>query len=252
MNSDVINNYTPSENLLAGKKIIVTGAGDGIGKAVAITYAAYGATVILVGRTQHKLEQVYDQIEQLHYPQPAIFKIDFQHASEHDFAAMASALEEEFTLIDGLLHNASELGPRTPIAQYPLDAWQKVLQVNVTAPFMMTKALIPLMLKANNASIVFTSSSVGVKGRAYWGAYAMSKAALENLTQTLADELDGGDSIRVNIINPGPTRTSMRAAAYPAEDPNTVTAPEDLVNHYLYLMGPDSRDVNGHHIEAQK
>ncbi|WP_027329223.1 YciK family oxidoreductase [Marinimicrobium agarilyticum] len=238
-------NYQPAPSLLKDKIIVVTGAGDGIGRVAAKTFAEYRATVVLLGRTMAKLERVYDEIEDAGGPQPAIYPINLEGATEKDYIDLSDALHKEFGKVDGLLHNASELGERTPLANYAPDTWQRVMQVNVNAPFLLTQALLPLMEKAENASIVFTSSGVAQRGRAFWGAYAASKAAQDNLMQTLADELGGALDIRANSINPGATRTRMRAAAYPAEDPNTLPAPEDHMPLYLYLIGEDSVGVNG-------
>ncbi|MFL0809515.1 MAG: YciK family oxidoreductase [Agarilytica sp.] len=243
--------YQADNNLLKDKIILVTGAGDGIGRTAALTFAKHGATVILLGRTLQKLEAVYDEIENKGYAQPAIFPMNLEGASEHDYEAMFDTLNNEFSHIDGILHNASELGPRTPIAQYPVGEWQKILQVNLTAPYMMTKSLLPLLENSKGASVIYTSSSVGRKGRSFWGAYAVAKAGCENLMQTLADEYDGNGNIRFNSINPGATRTNMRAAAYPAEAPSTVVTPEEIMTPYLYLMGDDSKEVNGAQVDAQ-
>lgn len=242
-------NFLPAENALANKIILITGAGDGIGRIAAKTFAARGATVILVGRTLAKLEYVYDEIEAAGHPQPAIFAINFAEAKELQFTEMCDAIHQEFPHIDGILHNAADLGQSTPLSNYAADVWTRCLQVNVTAPFLLTKALMPLLLNAENASILFTGSSVGYQGRAYWGAYAASKAAAENLMQTLADELEETTRIRVNSINPGATRTKMRAAAYPGEDPTTVKTAEDLMRDYLYLLGDDSVGVTGKQFE---
>src|SRR5690554_5823223 len=213
--------YQPAPDLLKDKVILVTGAGDGIGKVAAQTYAAHGATVVLLGRTQSKLEQVYDEIETLGGPQPAIYPFNLETATPKEYKDMHQVLEDTFGALHGLLHNAGQLGERTPISNYSPDAWARVMQVNVNAPFLLTQALLPLLEKADNASIVFTSSGVAKRGRAFWGAYAASKAAQDNFMQTLADELDEASIIRANSINPGGTRTAMRAAAYPAEDPAT-------------------------------
>lgn len=247
---DVLN-YQAASELLKDKVILVTGAGDGIGRAAALTYAAHGASVILLGRTVKKLEAVYDEIEAQGYAQAAIYPIDFRGATEDNYTEMAAALQKEFGKLDGLLHNASELGPRTPLSQYPGETWQNILQVNTTAPFLMTKALMPLLEKAPEGSIVFTGSSVGYQGRAYWGAYAVSKAAVENMMQIFAAELSETTRIRVNSINPGATRTSMRANAYPAEDPRTLKKPEEIMAVYLYLMGGDSVGTTGQQFKAQ-
>ena len=244
--------FNPKPDCLESKIILVTGAGDGIGRVAAKTFSAHGATVILVGRTLQKLEKVYDEIEASGHPQAAIYPIDFQVANEKSFIDMCNAISEEFDHLDGILHNAADLGQRTPVANYAPDVWMRLMQVNVHAPFMLTQAVMPLLECAKNASIVFTGSSVGYKGRAYWGAYAASKAAAENLMQTLADELEETTRIRSNSINPGATRTKMRAGAYPAEDPTTIKTPEDLMRDYLYLMADDSFGISGQQFEASK
>ena len=168
-----------------------------------------------------------------------------------DYRDLHDVLDKEFGSLDGLLHNASMLGDRKPIAQTDSEEWMEVMQVNVNAEFMMTQALLPLMEKADNASIIFTSSGVGRTGRAYWGPYAVSKFATEGLMQTLADELENTSQIRVNSLNPGATNTGMRRSAYPAEDPNSNPAPEQIMPIYLYLMGEDSIGINGQALEAQ-
>jgi NAD(P)-dependent dehydrogenase (short-subunit alcohol dehydrogenase family) len=243
--------YNAPENLLQDRIILVTGAGAGIGRAAARAYAAQGATVILVGRTLEKLEQVYDEIEAAGHPQPAIVPLNLESATEHENLELANTLEQEFGHLDGLLHNASLLGLRTPIESYDPAVWNQVMQVNVNAGFMLTQTLIPLLNQSNDASIVFTTSSVGRRGKAFWGAYSVSKFATEGLAQVLADELENTTSIRVNCINPGATRTQMRTRAYPAENPETNPAPEDIMPLYLYLMGADSKDVNGQSLDAQ-
>ncbi len=242
--------YLAPANLLTGKNIVVTGAGDGIGRAAAKTYAAHGATVILVGKTVEKLEAVYDEIEAAGHPQPAIYPIDFSGASMQDFEDMAAALAENFSAIDGLLHNAGILGERKAIAQSSDSDWMEVMQVNLNAPFMLTKVLMPLLEASASAAIIFTASGVGRKGRAYWGAYAVSKFATEGLMQVLADELDNTSAVRVNAINPGATNTAMRRSAYPAESPGSNPSPESIMPLYLYLMGEDSQGINGQSLDA--
>ncbi|MCO4784770.1 YciK family oxidoreductase [Marinomonas atlantica] len=243
--------YQAPNDLLKEKVILVTGAGDGIGRQVALTYASHGATVILLGRTTKKLEEVYDLFESSGYPQGAIVPLNLDTAVEHDYIELANTIESEFGRLDGILHNASLLGDRTPLANYETSTFEQVMRVNVNAAFLLNQALIPLLQKASNASIIFTTSSVGRKAKAYWGAYAVSKFATEAMMQLLADELENISQIRVNAINPGATRTNMRAFAYPAEDPNTLKTPEDIMPIYLYLMGNDSADVNGQSLDAQ-
>lgn len=249
MNDQILQEYRPNAELLKGKTIVVTGAGDGIGAEAAITFGRYGAAVVLLGRTLQKLEAVYDLIESNGGPQPAIFPINFEGATEKDYEDLAQVLFDTFGQIDGILHNAADLGERTPISNYAAGTWQKVMQVNVNAPFMLTKALMPLLERSESASVLFTGSSVGYEGRAFWGAYAASKAAQENLMQTLAQELDGVSNVRFNSINPGATRTRMRGRAYPAENPADVKLAEELMPYYLYLMGDDSQEVNGQQVQ---
>ncbi len=243
--------YQPHSDLLRDRVILVTGAGDGIGRAAAMSYAAHGATVVLLGKTIEKLEAVYDAIEAAGGPQPAIYPLHLGGAVMKDYNDLHDTLEKEFGRLDGLLHNAGLLGQRRDIAQTTVESWEEVLQVNVNAEFMMTKALLPLLLKSDDASLIFTSSSVGRKGRAFWGAYAVSKFATEGLMQVLADELENTSNVRVNSLNPGATNTSMRRSAYPAEEPGSNPEPEAIMATYLYLMGPDSKGVTGQQFDAQ-
>jgi len=242
--------YHPPRDLLKGRVILVTGAGDGIGAAVAQDYAKHGATVILLGRTQKKLEKVYDLIEQAGYPQPAIYPLELQLATPKDYKILAATSKKEFGRLDGLLHNAAVVGTLTPIEHYDNRLWAHVLHVNLNAPFMLTKACLPLLKNAREASIIFTSANVGYKGQAYWGAYAVSKAATENLMEILSEELEVNTNIRVNSIDPGRVRTRMNALAYPGDDPSTVPAPKDITAVYLYLMGPDSAGVTGERFDV--
>lgn len=243
--------YQAPQDLLKDRIILVTGAGDGIGAAAAKAFAAHGATVILLGRTTRKLENVYDEIEAAGHPQAAIYPMNLEGAALKDYEDMAMTIEKEFGRLDGLLHNASILGSLTPMGQYDLELWGKVMQVNLNAPFVMTQTLLDLLKKSQDASVVFTSSGVGRQGRAYWGAYGISKAACENMMQTWADELETNTSVRMNSINPGAVRTSMRARAYPGEDPNSLPTPDAIMAAYLYLMGPDSQALTGQQLDAQ-
>jgi NAD(P)-dependent dehydrogenase (short-subunit alcohol dehydrogenase family) len=237
--------------LLKQRVILVTGAGDGIGRAAALSFAAHGATVVLLGRTTAKLEAVYDEIEAAGHPRAAICPLNLEGASPKDYEDLAARLDEEFGKLDGLLHNASILGALSPLEHYDITLWYRVMQINLNAPFLLTQACLPLLKKAHDASVLFTSSSVGRAGRAYWGAYAVSKAGNENLMQILAQEVQANTRVRVNTINPGKVRTRMRAQAYPGEDPNTLPVPADIIPAYLYLIGSDSIAVNGQAVDAQ-
>ena len=235
---------------LAEKVILVTGAGDGIGREAALTYAKHGANVILLGRTVSKLEKVYDEIAAAGYPEAAIVPLDMKGATKSHYDGMNATIMDQFGRLDGLLNNASLLGALSPFAHIDQASWNDIMQVNVTAQFMLTQALLPALQAAPKASVIFTSSGVGRKGRAFWGGYAVSKFATEGLAQVMADEYDGS-SIRVNVINPGATRTSMRAKAYPGENPEQLKTASELMPLYLYLMSDASVSVNGQSLDAQ-
>lgn len=242
--------YQPPANLLQDRTILVTGAGSGIGKVMAKAFARHGATVILCGRNKAKLEQAYDAIEAQNPGRALIHPLDLLTATEDDYRLLAASIESEIGQLDGLLHNAALLGARSPLEHYPTRDWYDVMQVNVNAAFHLTRCTLPLLSRARDARILFTASSVGRRGRAYWGAYSVSKFAVEGLMQVLAEELENTSKIRVNSLNPGATRTDMRKQAYPAEDPAGVPAPESLEPVYLYLMGADSSHLHGRALDA--
>ncbi len=243
--------YQAPDHLLKDRVILVTGASDGIGRAAALAYARAGATVVLLGRELQKLEQVYDAIENAGGPQPAIIPMNFSAATQADFDQLAVSIETELGRLDGVLHSAGVLGDITPLEMYDPDTWDDVMRVNLRAPFMLTQALLPLLKQSPDASVLFVSSSVGRKARAFWGAYAVSKHGIEGLSTLFAEELANTSRIRVNCINPGATRTNMRARAYPGEDPFTLKTPDDIMPVFLYFMGPDSTGVTGQSVDAQ-
>src|SRR5699024_6527916 len=243
--------YECPAGTLQGKVIMVTGAGDGIGRVAALTFAQQGATVILLGRTPEKLERVYDEIEQLGGPQPAMVPMNLAVVTPEQCLELSNMLSNEFGQLDGILHNASLLGDITPIENYDEATWDTVMQVNVNAAFYLTRALMPMLRASADPRVVFTSSGVGRKGRAFWGAYAVSKFATEGLMQVMADELENTGNIFVHSINPGGTRTTMRAQAYPGEDPATRKTPTDIMPAYLYLFGPEGGKQTGLAIDAQ-
>jgi NAD(P)-dependent dehydrogenase (short-subunit alcohol dehydrogenase family) len=247
-----MHDYQPPKGLLKERTILVTGAGDGIGRVAAETFAAYGATVILLGRTLAKLEQVYDAIEQAGGAQPAIYPMNLEGAGPQHFQELYHKLDEEFGSLEGILHNAAELKILSRIDDYDPETWFKVMQVNLNAPFLMTQACLPLLRRAKDASILFTSDSVGRSGKAYWGAYGVSKFGLEGLMQTLADEVEDNSTIRVNSVDPGPVRTTMRATAYPGEDRMSLKTADSLMPLYLWLMGADSAGTSGQAFTAEE
>ena len=243
--------YKAANDLLKDKVILVTGASDGIGRVAAKTYAKHGATVILLGRDLKKLEQVYDEIEADGGAQPAIIPMNFSSAIPTEYEQLAINIEQEFGRLDGILHSAGILGDLTPLEMYDPNTWDEVMKVNLRAPFMLTQHLLPLLKRAPEASVIFMSSSVGRKARAFWGAYAVAKAGIENLTVLFADELANTSKVRVNCINPQGTRTAMRAKAYPAEDPSNVPTAEQIMPLFLFLMGSESVGVNGKSLDAR-
>ncbi|MBW9452521.1 YciK family oxidoreductase [Citrobacter portucalensis] len=242
--------YQPKQDLLQGRIILVTGASDGIGREAAQTYARYGATVILLGRNEEKLRQVARTIADENGTQPQWFTLDLLTCTSEECHQLAQRIAAHFSRLDGVLHNAGLLGDICPMSEQNPLVWQDVMQVNVNATFMLTQALLPLLLKSDAGSLVFTSSSVGRQGRANWGAYATSKFATEGMMQVLADEYQNRH-LRVNCINPGGTRTGMRASAFPTEDPQKLKTPADIMPLYLWLMGDDSRRKTGMTFDAQ-
>ena len=244
-------NYEYPADLLEGRIILITGASDGIGRALAVHAAGHGAQVILHGRNVSKLEEVYDEIEALNTaPRPSIAVMDLAVAGGDAYTSLADSLAGEFGRLDGLVNNAGILGERFSIEQYDAAMWQKVMHVNVTAAFAITQVCLPLLHQSDDASVIFTSSGVGRVGKPFWGAYAVSKFATEGLSQVLASEQEHGP-IRVNCINPGPVRTEMRRAAYPAEDRDVLKTAEEILPTYMYLLGPDSKGVTGQSLDAQ-
>jgi len=241
--------YAPAPDAFAGRVILVTGATGGIGRVVARDLVRHGATVILHGRSEQALEALYQELKPLG-PEPAVAQLDLERAQGPQYQSLTSEIETRYGRLDGILHNAAMLGDRSPIEHYDIGLWQRVMLVHLTAPFILTRCLLPLLRKSTDASVVFTTSSVGQRGRAYWGAYAVSKAGLEGLAETLADELES-TPIRVNLINPGGTRTRMRARAYPAENPETLPTADSHSLAFLYLLGPASGDVRGQRVELR-
>lgn len=241
----MIHTYQPTPDLLQNRVILVTGASEGIGRTMARAFASHGATVVLLARTIQKLISLYDEIVQAGFPQPALYPLNLATATPEDYQTLIQTIDTHFGRLEGILLNAAKLGTLTPLEHYPIEQWYEVLQVNLHSAFLLTQAAIPLLKRANDASVVFTTAPEGLQGKAYWGAYGVSKCGVLGLMQTLAHEWDTHSNIRFNSINPGKVQTMLRKSAYPAENNRTLPCPTDLITPYLYLMGPDSHGVTG-------
>jgi len=236
---------------LAGKLVLVTGASRGLGRAIASAAAAAGATLLLLARDVRALEKLADEIEAAGGAEPSLVPLNLENATVDHYAEVASLVAARWGRLDGLVLNAGLLGELGPLRNYDPLVWARVFQVNVHAHFLLIQACLPLLERAPTASIVAVSSSVGRRGRAYWGAYAASKFALEGLVQTLADELESGTRIRANSVNPGRCRTRMRADAYPGEDPTALPDPAALAPAFVHLLSDATAALNGRQFDLQ-
>ena len=237
--------WQPASNCLRDRIILITGAANGIGAGCAKACAQYGATVVLLDLNIHALEKVYDEIEKAGHPQPAIYPLNLEGAAEKDYQDLADTIKREFGRLDGLVNNAAMLGALIPLTHFETELWLRIMQVNLNAPFILTRSCLELMRQSKDASIIFSSDAAGRQGKAYWGAYGVSKAGQECMMQTLADELESNTNIRVNSLDPGAVATGMRSLAYPGENPAHTPKVEDVVLSYVYLLCSDSRGSTG-------
>ncbi len=236
--------YQPVPDTLKDRVILITGATDGIGKALAITCANLGAQVIAAGRTQRKLEAVANLVTNPASKPMALLPLDMEKAGPAEYEAMTDAIQSNFGRLDGLVHNAAMLAERAPIEHHDIQKWLRAMHVNTNAPFLLTRYCLPLLKQSTDASIVFSSCDVAREAKAHWGPYLVSKWANEGMMLMLADELSN-TRIRVNSFNPGPVATKIRLAAFPAENREALATPEDVVNPYVYLLSAASHGVTG-------
>ncbi|MDA9319691.1 SDR family NAD(P)-dependent oxidoreductase [Candidatus Thioglobus sp.] len=229
---------------LKDKVILVTGANRGFGLAITMDLSKAGATVIMLGRDLGSLEYAYDAVVDAGFKEPILYPLDLEGATPENYQDLQDNVLEKFDKLDGLIHNAAILGAQMPIEQYDIKLWYSTLQINLSAPFMLTQFLIPALAKSEDARILFLSSSVGRKAKAYWGAYSVSKFGIEGFAKTLSEELEK-TNISVNTVNPGKLRTEMRRTAYPAEDSSTVPMPEEKSAAIVYLLSNLSPKMNG-------
>ena len=238
-------NYQPKPDLLAGRVILVTGAGQGLGKAVALACAKHGATVALLGRKQKKLEATYDEITAAGGADPAMIPLDLNTAGTAELDALYQLVRKDLGRLDGIAHCAVHFVPLGPLANQTLEGWTQLLKVNLAAPFALTRACLPLLAAAPDSSVVFTGETHGVKPAAYWGGFAVSKSALSTLATIWADELERAGKPRMNVLVPGPIATPQRARSHPGEDPGTLRSAADAARAFVLLLGPDGAGVTG-------
>ena len=248
MNLESLKNYQADHSLLEKRTILVTGAGSGIGNAVARAYALHGATIVLLDKDVPALEKLYDQIEDQDSPQPAIYPLDLQTATVDEYQKLAQQIESQLGQLDGIASNAGALGAYTPFKHYDLSLYQQTMAINLHAPFFLIQACLPLLEKAKDPAIIISTHA---SNRAYNGAFGMAKAGQRAMMEILAHEYSGDTFIRINGIDTGPVNTTMRRLNFPGEDPSLHPNPEDITAPYVFYMGPDSRDISGTNVELQ-
>ena len=237
--------YEPRADLLAGRVILVTGAGQGLGRAVAMACARHGATVALLGRRQEKLEATYDAITAAGGPDPALVPLDLEAAGSTEYESLAQLLRRDLKRLDGIAHCASHFVPLGPLANQTIETWMTLLKVNLAAPFAITRACLPLLASAPDSSVIFTGETHGLQPAAYWGGFAVSKAGLSPLAHIWADERSRTPNPRMNVLVPGPVATPQRSRSHPGEDPAALRPADEAARAYLYLLGPDSAPATG-------
>ena len=235
---------------ILNKSILITGSSDGIGKSLAIEFSKLGANIILLGRNSEKLDAVYDLLDHSHVSQKhLILEADLALLSNEAAQEIFIAISQEFEVLDGIIHNAALLGTMSSLEDYDLSSWDEVMKVNLRAPFILTKTLKVMLENASLPRLIFTSSGVANKGRSFWGAYSVSKFGIKGLAEIFKDELEATTKIKVFNFDPGKTRTNMRAAAYPAEDPNTLKSPTELIDCYLWFFQEESSSSSQNYFE---
>ena len=237
--------YQPAPTLLAGRVILVTGAGQGLGRAVAMACARHGATVALLGRKQEKLEATYDAIVAAKGAEPAMIPLDLGTAGTPEMESLAQLIRKDLKRLDGIAHCAVHFVPLGPLANQTLEQWTQLLRVNLAAPFALTRACLPLLSAAKDSSVVFAGETHGVHPAAYWGGFAVSKSGLSTLATIWADELEQAGKPRMNVLVPGAIASPQRRRSHPGEDPMSLRSADEAALAFLWLLGPDGAGCNG-------
>jgi NAD(P)-dependent dehydrogenase (short-subunit alcohol dehydrogenase family) len=230
--------------LLEGRVVLVTGAYGGLGSAVARAAARAGATVVVTGKRKRQLEQLYDAMVAEGLPEPVIHPLDMESATPHDYEALADGLQRDLGRLDGIVHAAASFAGLTPMAMHKPDAWLRALHVNVSAPFALTQACLPLLTAASDSAAVFVLDNPELLQRAHWGAYGVSKAALERFVAILHEEHDTG-AFRVHALLPAPMRTTLRRTAYFGENTLLHPLPDATADAAIYLLSSEAAAARG-------
>lgn len=241
--------YEAPPDLLAGRVILVTGAGQGLGQAVALACAAHGATVALLGRKQEKLEKTYDAITEAGGAEPAMIPLDLGTAGSPEYEYLANVIRRDLGSLAGIAHCASHFVPLGPLANQTLEQWLTLLRVNLAAPFAMTRACLPLLSATAGSSVVFTSETHAAHPRAYWGGFAVAKSGLSTLAAIWGDELEHAGRPRMNVLIPGPIATPQRMQSHPGEERATLRTAQCAARAFLYLLGAEGAACNGATLE---
>lgn len=237
--------HSPAPGSFTGRAVLVTGAGDGLGRSVALGAARCGAEVILLGRTVRKLEATHDRIVEAGGPPPAIYPMDLSGAGIDDYAELAGRIDQAYGRLHGIVHAAAVFSGLAPLAHLAPEDWLRTVHVNLTAPFLVTRACLPLLQRVPDAAVALVSDALGRRARAYWGAYAVSKFGIEGLASVLAEEVESAGTPRVVCVNPGPMRTGLRRSAFPAEPPDTAPEPHAVAGGVLFALDPAAPIAHG-------
>ena len=239
------------KNQFKNKNILITGCSKGIGRSLTIKLSQLGVNVIMLSKNEEKMDELYDLIKKDYGTEPCIIKCDLNTLDEEKAQEILNIILKHYKCLDGIVFNAAILEKMSNIESFDLKIWQKVINVNLTSSFILSKYLIPLIQKSSSPRIIFTTSGISKKAKAFWGPYAISKAGINALADILVDELESVSNIKIFNFNPKATQTDMRAIAYPAENPSNLKKPTDLMNYYTWMLSSESGLYDGNYIEYE-